>query len=60
MKSPLLILIVFFASSLLFGQDFTVLNENDSETVVMHQLKSKELEKIDFNNLEYINFKFNF
>ena len=60
MKSPLLILIVFFTSSLLFGQDFTVLNENDSETVIMHQLKSKELEKIDLNSLEYINFKSNF
>jgi gingipain R len=51
---------VFFTSSFLFGQDFTAINDNDSETVIVHQLKSKKLEKINFNTLEYINFKSTF
>jgi len=60
MKSVFIISLVLLISPFSFGQDFSVTEENDSETVLDHQLVSKKLETLDLNNLPYINFKSNF
>ncbi len=60
MKSAFLVSIVLLISPFLFGQDFIVLSDNDSETVLEHKLESNKLETIELNSIPYINFKSNF
>lgn len=60
MRSAFFIPLVLLTFTFSFGQNFSFVNENDSLTVVNHQLKSKKLPTIDLNTIQYINFKANF
>jgi gingipain R len=60
MKSVFTIFSFVLLSNFIFGQDFQMIEDKESETIFSHKLNDKKLVLTTLNNLDYINFKSNF
>jgi gingipain R len=60
MKSVFTIFFFVLLSNFIFGQNFQMIEDKESETIFSHKLNDKKILLTTLNNLDYINFKSNY